>query len=416
MYVFKFGGGVMKDVESIKKIAAILQQYMTQYPLIVVVSAIGKTTVALEKIVYARQHEKTYQPLLDTCYHFHLKILQALFVEDHCIFQALTQWKQGLYQTLKKKHTSWMSLYNIVIAYGESISSLILYHYLLKKNGDFQLCDSLTVIKTFPNTEQLDFILTSQKIKTFFTTKRSKHIITPGFISSDRQGMITNLGKEGSDYTAAIWATILKTKGIVLWKNVPGVMSDDPQKNAKAFLLPYITYDDLQSMIMYGGDKIVHKDALALLSKHRIPLFFKNFEDPYQIEQTVIMNEQTSYPFFRVQGPIYWLLVKTKVKKIVKDILHHVLTMHGMTLWSHLYFETSTNIQLAFSAVDDFTAVKKMLYHLSKDVTVEKVDQANVCISKNVSKKKISFFLKNKTVLWKHFSKGWTRIVFKENF
>jgi len=291
MYVFKFGGGVINNAESIQKMTTIIMAYEKKYPLVIVVSAIDKTTFLLEKIAYSCLNNLSYQKLVDNCYNLHYNIIKALFTPGHTIYTLLYTWKNALLQDIKKKNP-FHKLYNNLVAYGEIIASNIIFYYFLEQKLFFQQVDSRKIIETLLDNDKLNFFETKKNIQKFVKNKKEKHVLTQGFISSNSHGETTNLGKEGSDYTAAIWAAVLNAKGLVFWKNVPGIMTDDPKKNTQAYLLQHVTYSEVHAMVTHGGDKIIHPCTLPLLSQYNVKVYFKNFYDPQQIATTTIVGKK----------------------------------------------------------------------------------------------------------------------------
>ncbi len=414
MYIFKFGGGVITNAENIQKMTTIIMDYEKKYPLVVVVSALDKTTTLLEKIAYSCFNNLPYQKLLDSCYNFHYNIIKALFSPNHIIFSLLYAWKNALLQDIKNK-ISFYKLYNNLVAYGEILASNIIFHYLLEQKLCFQQVDSRKTIETLTNSNKLNFLRTKKKIQIFVQKKKAKHVLTQGFISSDSHGEITNLGKEGSDYTAAIWAAVLQAQGLVFWKNVPGVMTDDPKKNPRAHLLQDITYSEVHDMVTHGGDKILHPSTVPLLSQHNVPLYFKNFHDPQQIATTTIVGGKKNSPIFRIKRNIFWLTLKKKQQKLYKKFLENFFFTQSIDIVPYMYQEINTKIWLAlvpkFDCIDIFCVIQNK--NLQNNFDVIDIQKAHLCISNYVDNKKTNHYLSKNNILYRMNNHGWSKIVFK---
>ena len=280
MKVFKFGGASIKDAPSIKNILEIISKYEKDN-LVIVVSAMGKTTNALEKVVDSYFNDKAQlQSSISDVFNFHINILNNLFEKNHFIFSELNTSFEKLSSFIKSnKSPSYSFVYDQVVSLGELISSKIIYEYLLKNNMDCSLIDARNCIKTNSKYRggKVQWDMTNKKIKELISD--SKINITQGFIGSDSNNFTVTLGREGSDYSAAIFAYSLNAESLSIWKDVPGLLNADPKFFSNTKLLNQISYTEAIELAFYGAS-IIHPKTLQPLQKKEIPLFVKSFKNP----------------------------------------------------------------------------------------------------------------------------------------
>ena len=281
MKIFKFGGASVKDAESIKNVASILN-YTGYDNTIIVVSAIGKTTNLLEKLVkdYVSKSgnlKNTFHELIDS----HLKILNELNFNNN---SKLIIDVKKIIQKIKffldnNKSPNYDFIYDQVVSFGEIISTTIVSQYLNSKGILNKLIDAREIIKTdsYYRDSNVDWKTSQTKIKKTFNSNGV--FITQGFIGSDYNNFTTTLGREGSDYTAAIIAYSIDAKEVIVWKDVPGVLNADPKEFKKTKLLNKISYREAIELAYYGAS-VIHPKTLQPLQKKEIPLIVKSFMDP----------------------------------------------------------------------------------------------------------------------------------------
>ena len=281
MKIFKFGGASVKDAESIKNVASVLN-YTGYDNTIIVVSAIGKTTNLLEKLVkdYVSKSENlknTFHELIDS----HLKILNELNFNNN---SKLIIDVKKIIQKIKffldnNKSPNYDFIYDQVVSFGEIISTTIVSQYLNSTGILNKLIDAREIIKTdsYYRDSNVDWETSQTKIKKTFNSNGV--YVTQGFIGSDYNNFTTTLGREGSDYTAAIIAYSIDAKEVIIWKDVPGVLNADPKEFKKTKLLNKISYREAIELAYYGAS-VIHPKTLQPLQKKEIPLIVKSFMDP----------------------------------------------------------------------------------------------------------------------------------------
>ena len=281
MKIFKFGGASVKDAESIKNVASVLN-YTGYDNTIIVVSAIGKTTNLLEKLVkdYVSKSgnlKNTFHELIDS----HLKILNEINFNNN---SKLIIDVKKIIQKIKffldnNKSPNYDFIYDQVVSFGEIISTTIVSQYLNSTGILNKLIDAREIIKTdsYYRDSNVDWKTSQTKIKKTFNSNGV--FITQGFIGSDYNNFTTTLGREGSDYTAAIIAYSIDAKEVIIWKDVPGVLNADPKEFKKTKLLNKISYREAIELAYYGAS-VIHPKTLQPLQKKEIPLIVKSFMDP----------------------------------------------------------------------------------------------------------------------------------------
>ncbi len=276
MIVFKFGGASLKNSAAIKNVAAIISSYPERK--LVVVSAIGKTTDALEKIASLAHANKDFENELSQLKALHYAVIQELFEPNDLIFNEVDTLFSAV-ENAAKSSGDFDEVYDQVVSLGEVLSSVILYHVLQKKTNEIKWQDARNIIATDSvyREAKVDWNITKRNIDTALVDGNT--IITQGFIGSNTEGKTTTLGREGSDFSAAIFASCLKAKSVTIWKDVPGVMSADPKKISSATIFEELPYKEAAEMTYYGAS-IIHPKTIKPLANQLIPLYVKSFTNP----------------------------------------------------------------------------------------------------------------------------------------
>jgi aspartate kinase len=296
MNVFKFGGASVNSIERIQMVADILRSYPNE-KLLVVISAMGKTTNALEKVVDAfYQHKKeealqlfeavkqthltTAKYLLVTNYNETLEHLSACFTEVEWLLHD-------------KPVRDYDYYYDQVVCVGELLSTVIVSAYLNEMNIPNRWIDVRDIFRTDDNFRDagIDWAFTQQRVNNAIVPlfQQTDIVVTQGFIGATDENESTTLGREGSDYTAAVFANMLNAKSQVIWKDVEGVMNADPKEFTDAQLISELNYDEVIEMAYYGA-QVIHPKTIKPLQNKGIPLYVKCFLDK-QLPGTVIHNK-----------------------------------------------------------------------------------------------------------------------------
>lgn len=280
MKVFKFGGASVKDAPGVENVALILQSHMDT-PVVVVVSAMGKTTNALERILNDFRSDADHNAELSSLKHFHASITEKLFPAGHTVFARV----EGLFHQLEsqlRKDDNYDEVYDQVVSIGELVSTVIVHEYLLLKNLPSRWIDAREYVSTDETFREgkVNWGKTCQlinRLQPFF--EESNFLITQGFIGRADNGLTTTLGRDGSDFTAAIFASCLKADSVTIWKDVPGVMNSDPKKITTACVFEELPFREAAEMTFYGAS-VIHPKTIRPLATHGIPLYVKSFDNP----------------------------------------------------------------------------------------------------------------------------------------
>lgn len=280
MKVFKFGGASVKDARGVKNVQKVLDTTGTRNKL-VVISAMGKTTNALEQVVHDYLFSNTFFSSLQQVKDFHYTILSDLFInKEHEVFSKVNHLFGELDNFLAhNKSTRYDFVYDQVVCYGELLSTLIVSEYLFLQGIQNNWKDARELIKTDSTYRdaQVNWEETQERI--IREIKKDSLSITQGFIGSDNNNFTTTLGREGSDYTAAIFAYCLNADDVTVWKDVPGILNADPRTFKDAELLNQISYEEAIELAFYGAS-VIHPKTLQPLQRKEIPLFVKSFLHP----------------------------------------------------------------------------------------------------------------------------------------
>lgn len=295
MKVFKFGGASVKDAAAVRNMARIVNDHAANNELLVVVSAMGKTTNRLENLYDAFLQKQEYKQVWQELKDFHLAIANELFADkEAAIFSLLDRVFDRLLATLERQAgTDYDEGYDQIISYGEIISTQIVAHYLREIETNAVWLDARQYIQT-DNTwreGKVDWVWTEKIIQNELSKLLRSHvIITQGFIGGTVENQTTTLGREGSDFSAAVFAYSLKAESLTIWKDVPGILNADPKRLPDTVLYKELSYNDAAEMTYYGAT-VIHPKTIKPLANRQIPLFVRSFVEPDKAG-TVISTQQ----------------------------------------------------------------------------------------------------------------------------
>lgn len=282
--VFKFGGASVKDAAGIRNVASILQNFKED-PIMVVVSAMGKTTDGLEKIVQAHA-KKTGEAhsLLEGLKQSHYAIMEELFGKGHAAFDDVNDTFVSIDWVIDEEpHPNYDFMYDQIVSVGELVSSKILAAYLNQTGLPTKWLDARDIILTDDiyreGWVQWDETVANAKKTVKPMVEEGGFVLTQGFIGSTSENFTTTLGREGSDYTAAIFSYCLDAESMTIWKDVPGVLTADPRIFENVAKLDRLSYKEAIEMTYYGA-KVIHPKTIKPLQNKSIPLYVKSFLNP----------------------------------------------------------------------------------------------------------------------------------------
>jgi aspartate kinase len=298
--VFKFGGASLKDPDNIKNVAGILRKY-AQEKLLIVVSAIGKTTNALEKVVeaHAQQTGKALT-LLEAVQQAHYDLCQHLFDPNDEVFASVNDTFVEVEWVLEEApHPNYDYMYDQIVSIGELVSSKIVHAYLNKIALPTQWLDARDVIRTNELYRESWVQWSETELQAKKTAlplfEKPGFVITQGFIGSTQDNYTTTLGRDGSDYSAAIFSFCLDAQDMTIWKDAAGVLSADPRFFDNAEKLDQLSFREAIEMTYYGA-KVIHLKTTGPLERKNIPLYVKSFLDPSAPGTYIAHDVEVSYP------------------------------------------------------------------------------------------------------------------------
>jgi len=410
--VYKFGGASIRDVENIKNVGEILLSY-TEGSLIIIFSAMGKVTNMLEDVVEV-YIERSSDPFvyLQKVKDFHYEIINNLFHKNHIIFDEINNLFVEIEWVLESEPSSNYSYnYDQIVSVGEFLSTKIMSAYLEKVKFKNKWLDARDLIRT-DNTfrdAKIDWEVSISCIKNQI---KSKHYITQGFIGCTSENFTTTLGREGSDFTAAILAFALDADKVVIWKDVPGMMNADPKHFADAELIEQISFDEAIELAFYGA-KVIHPKTIQPLKKKQIPLHIKSFMFPLmkgsEINEGIIKKPEMSS-----------LIVKDKqiLISISDTSLAFIVEMHISMIFSLLAkYQIAVNLMqnsaISFSiCVDnDKYKVPALLNDLKESFDVRYNDALSLYTLRHYTDINTSKLLKGKKIILEQKSRNTLQIV-----
>jgi aspartate kinase len=293
MKVYKFGGASVKDAAGIKNLTAIISK--EKESLAVVVSAFGKTTNALEMVLKSwLAGENTYKDHLDNIYSYHASVAEVLFPSGNSAKGKLDVSFGLLKEYLQAAKKSQFDFeYDQIVSYGEIWSTIIVAEYLKKSGLNTGWVDIRGILLTDDRFRDANILWNEStgRIQSTFDFTRFSIYVTQGFIGGTITGRTTTLGREGSDYTAAILANMLNAESVTFWKDVPGLLNADPKWLQDATKLEEMSYREAVEMT-FSGAKVIHPKTIKPLQNKNIPLYVKSFLYPSE-KGTMVVAEPT---------------------------------------------------------------------------------------------------------------------------
>lgn len=302
MKIFKFGGASVKNADGIRNVSKIITNYGKNESLVIVVSAMGKTTNELEEVVDLKFKDlKKAFDVLKTIKKKHLDIITQLFEKENVELQQQVHehFVEAEWVIEEKREMHYDYVYDQIVSIGELVSSRILAAWLNFSGLNVSWVDARNLLLTNDTYRdgRIQWEETDAKIKEQLLPilKKNKIVLTQGFIASTKDNNNTTLGREGSDYTAAILANALNADGMYIWKDVPGVLTGDPDLFLNVTKLDRLSYSEAIEMTYYGC-KVIHPKTIQPLKTKNIPLHVKSFITP-EGEGTIISDDiELDYP------------------------------------------------------------------------------------------------------------------------
>ena len=419
MKIYKFGGASVKDAAGVQNVAHVLKITKTS-DAVVIISAMGKTTNLLEKVVATYLNNKQTQ-----CQHhiaefrdYHFQILSALFSNPvHGVYAEAARLLDKLNAFLSaNKSSNHAFVYDQVVGHGELISTAIVSHYLNEIGIENHLLDVRQCIKTDANFRDanVDWKETELRIKS--TVSPTGITLTQGFLGSETtNNFTTTLGREGSDYTAGIFAYCLNAQSVTIWKDVPGVLNADPRYFSNARLLNHISYKEAIELAFYGAS-VIHPKTLQPLQRKEIPLYVKSFLEPLAsgtcVGKGVMLDPQTSC-FILKKGLVLISLSSLDFSFMMEDHIGDVFK------WLHehkMKVEMIQNSAISFSVCvsDKFNNLEALLKKLREKFSVKWNENVTLYTIRHFDQAEVNTLSENKNMLLRQQSKETVQLIIKE--
>ncbi|TLX77428.1 aspartate kinase [Labilibacter sediminis] len=418
LQVFKFGGASVKDAAGVKNVCRIISRNNNN--MVVVISAMGKTTNAMEDLVeaYFELDELAVKKLYDSIYEYHNQIVSELFEVDHSFNEKFDELFKSLWKRLQV-HSSgdYDYEYDQIVSYGEMLSTQIVSNYANNISLLNEWVDVRDVIKTDENYRDavINWGLSAQLGHKTFSFKNQSLYITQGFLGSTINNQTTTLGREGSDYSGAIIAHILEAEHLTIWKDVPGVLNADPRWYPSAQKLKEISYPEAIELAFYGA-QVIHPKTLKPLQNKGIPLYVKSFIDE-SIEGTVIRSvehQRTEVPVYILKKDQLFITISPKdfsfiLEGNLRDIFS-IFTEHKVKI------NLMQNSALNFSVcVNNIRQVNVLIDALKVNYTVRYNEDVELVTVRNYTTESIEEITSGKEIVDSQLSRNTARYVIKKS-
>ena len=295
MRVFKFGGASVKSADAVKNVSKVLKAH-GDGPLVVVISAMGKITNKMEQLVDAYFHnDNTKKQLFDEVKAFHCEITDELLIDEYDYYEVdnLLIELECIIEKKRDESSPYDTEYDRIVPFGELLSTKIVSTYLNKIGYKNRWIDARNFVIT-TNKNRAANVLWEESVPLINGSLKplveKQTIITQGFIGRGLNHKNTTLGREGSDYTAAIFAYALDAESVTIWKDVEGIMNADPRKFENAVLIPKLSYNEAIELAYYGAS-VIHPKTIQPLKNKKIPLYVKSFLDMNTPGTEVVEND-----------------------------------------------------------------------------------------------------------------------------
>lgn len=410
MKVYKFGGASVKDAESVKNVAQVLRIQGFEKCLLVV-SAMGKTTNALEKVVETYFKKDNYQEEIEKIKQQHIEIANGLFDGSHSVFGEISVFFDDIDSFLRRnKSPNYNFVYDQVVSSGEMISSKILSDFLNTQGFDNTWLDARDYLKTDNNYREgvVDWQQTEKNIEQLH---QAKSYVTQGFIGSDDNNFTVTLGREGSDYTAAIFAYCLNAEHMTIWKDVPGVMTGDPRKFKDVGLLSNISYEEAIEMAYYGAS-IIHPKTLQPLKQKHIPFFVKSFVEPKEpgTQVGISENNEQKESYILKEGQVLMRIATRDFSFIAEEHLSQIFSALAKNKIKISLMQNSA-ISLALCLEDKYCKIDELQEELTQSFNTEVVKNVSLFTVRNANLSVLERFYSEKVVLLEQISKQTIQMV-----
>jgi len=406
MKVFKFGGASVNNVERIIKLGDILKKFSKEN-ILVVVSAMGKTTNALEKVVEAFYDGKKEEALrlFDLVKTNHLTTAKQLLVTNYlaCERRMTDFFTEAEWLIHDKPQREYDYYYDQLVCICELLSTTIISFYLNETGVKIKWFDVRDIFRTDDNFRDanINWELTRARVSDSVLPLFAGNnvLITQGFIGATDENESTTLGREGSDYSAAVFASLLAAESQTIWKDVENVMNADPKQFPDALPIAELNYNEVIEMAYYGA-QVIHPKTIKPLQNKSIPLYVKCFLDP-SLPGTIIHNKPVHHlpPIIVIKEKQVLVEMSSKDFSFVGE--HHVATLYHLFEKLKIKPNLTQNTAISFIAVldDRPEKIEKLAFAVSEIFDVQVMKELTLLTIRHYNREIVDKLTKNKTIL-----------------
>jgi len=416
MRVFKFGGASVKDASGVKNLASIVKQHLDQ-PLIIVVSAMGKSTNLLEKVCdHCHLNESIDTENIQKLHQFHVEIAEDLFSKDHVLIKELADYIDSLKKALIEfSDRPFDFYYDQIVSYGELISTRIIHHYLSEENINNRWVEAGDIIKTDANYREgrIDW-KRSIRSAAEFSFENEKILLTQGFLGKSDEEYTTTLGREGSDYTAAILAYVFDADEVVIWKDVPGMLNADPRHFSNTKKLNEISFKEAIELSYYGAT-VIHPKTLQPLKEKNLPLYVKSFLKMKEEGSKIGNNEEFDHhiaSYILKEDQVLLSISPHDLTFVVEENLSHIFSVFSKyKVKIHLMQNSALNFSVCVD--NDKRKIPKLIAALREGYRVLFNDNLSLLTVRHFNEELLSELIKEKEILVEQKTRFTARFVYR---
>lgn len=419
MQIYKFGGASIKDAAGIKNVTKIIQSYGKEN-LLIVVSAIGKTTDKLQELAFAHvkgaaeQHQQ-----LEELKAFHFELMNQLFTDlINPVYNDVTNTFVEIEWLLEEEAADEPDyLYDQIVSIGELVSSKIIAAYLNQQGQLTFWQDARNFIQTDNNYREANVLWdkTTQEIQRHLPALLAKGIvITQGFIGATSENFTSTLGREGSDYSAAIFSAALDAKSMTIWKDVPGVLNADPKWFDKTEKIPQLSYRDAIELTYYGAT-VIHPKTIKPIQNKGIPLYVRSFTASEETG-TEINSTPTTMPTASFIFKVKQILISISPRDFSFIMEENLSQIFAIFHQHKVKVNTMLNSAISFSVSvdDDEVKIEKLIKDLSVDFKVKYNRDMELVTIRYYNQETIDRVIENKKVWLEVKSRNTCQMVMKD--
>ncbi|MBS1521698.1 MAG: aspartate kinase [Bacteroidetes bacterium] len=418
MLVFKFGGASVKDAAGVINLSNIIKKYAGQQ-LLIVVSAMGKTTNALEKLTKAYINgSDDLHTVFDEIKDYHFNIVTELFAPNHPVFNEVANTFVEIDWMIEDEpHADHDFIYDQIVSIGELVSTRIVAAYLNQTGIKTQWLDVRGYVHTDNNYREgnVNWEKTRTSISQEIPAVLDKNIVvTQGFLGGTSENFTTTLGREGSDYTASIFASCLNAESVTTWKDVPGILNADPKHFTDTVKFNELSYAEAIEMTYYGAS-VIHPKTIKPLQNAKIPLLVKSFNDP-SAEGTIIKESAEMHfdkPVIILKQNQVLLSISARDYSFISEV--HLSEIFKLFAQNNIKANVMQTSALSFSVCFDLNQERfeKLLSSFSQDFKVRYNSELTLITVRHYKLYDLKGLVENRSILLEQVSRNTAQMVVK---